>query len=165
MYGQELCLPGDIFEPNPAQNRSEIADRINKATEALSKARHHDAQRRSHVNPSLHTSSHVFLRDDTVKRPFRAPYRGPYKVLKRNEKTYVIEIRKKPVTVSIDCLKPFFLRIFPEQGSKSPSLQSCTITPVEKQKQFSPTPPSTETYITKRGRIVKPVVRFSAGTK
>ena len=51
LYGQELCLPGDIFEPNPTRDSSEITERIKQATEALSKVQHHDTQRRSYIPP------------------------------------------------------------------------------------------------------------------
>jgi len=46
------------------------------------------------------------LRTDAVKRPLERPYKGPYKVLRRGHKTFVIQYGDKEETVSVDRLKP-----------------------------------------------------------
>jgi len=40
---------------------------------------------------------------------FQPPYQGPYRVLKTDEKTYVVETDNKQKTVSMDRLKPAFI--------------------------------------------------------
>ncbi|XP_058790930.1 uncharacterized protein LOC131664081 [Phymastichus coffea] len=58
---------------------------------------------------NLATTSYVFLRYDAVRGPSDPPYDGPYKVLERNDKSFVIDINDKKVRVSIDKLKPAFI--------------------------------------------------------
>ena len=62
----------------------------------------------SPVDPGLLQATHVFLRVDAVRRPLVPPYEGPFPVVSRsdNNKTCVILKRDKPVTVTVDRLKP-----------------------------------------------------------
>lgn len=57
----------------------------------------------------LHSSSHVFVRDDSTRKPLQPPYRGPYKVLNRADKYYTLDINGHKETVSIDHLKSVHL--------------------------------------------------------
>ena len=50
-----------------------------------------------------------FFRNDAVQRPLQQPYSGPYKVLKRLSKTFIIDYRGKRQCVSKDRLKPAYL--------------------------------------------------------
>ena len=107
LYGQELRLPGDVFTPNPSKTPAEISGRVLQATESLNNVTHHDTKRVFHLPPALPKCSHVFVRDDRVKKPFTAPYYGPFKVLDRNDKHYyTLAMRSKPTPISIDRLKP-----------------------------------------------------------
>ena len=58
------------------------------------------------LDPRLQSSSHVFIRVDAVRRPLVAPYEGPFPVLSRTSKTFVVMKNNKPLTVSVDRLKP-----------------------------------------------------------
>lgn len=69
----------------------------------------HHGTHRTYVHPSLNSCSHVFLRTDSVKPPLTPPYTGPHKVITRNDKTFVLEINGKNITVSIDRIKPAFI--------------------------------------------------------
>ena len=60
------------------------------------------------VHPTLTTTTHVFVRRDSVKRPLQCPYDGPYKVLKRTDKFYTLDINGTRDTASIDRLKPAY---------------------------------------------------------
>lgn len=65
--------------------------------------------RHGHTNIYVHPScSHVFLRVDNVRPPLTPPYTGPYAVIERNDKTFVIKNKNNPVTMSLDGLKPAF---------------------------------------------------------
>lgn len=50
-----------------------------------------------------------FLCHDAVKAILHSPFDGPYKVVKRGDKTFVICKHDKNVTVSIDRLNPAFM--------------------------------------------------------
>lgn len=51
----------------------------------------------------------VFLRRNAVRRPLQQPYDGPYKVVQRAKKVYVLDINEKHQAVSTYCLKPAHL--------------------------------------------------------
>ncbi|KAJ0177954.1 hypothetical protein K1T71_006827 [Dendrolimus kikuchii] len=62
------------------------------------------------VFKELSLATHVFLREDAIKHPLQSPYRGPYLVLNRTNdgKVITLDIKGRPVTVSIDRVKPAF---------------------------------------------------------
>ena len=77
---------------------------------------------RSGLPPSLGACPSVFVRVDAVKRPLSRPYLGPFEVLQRSNKTYVLRRAGKPWTVSVDRLKPCFPSVLSApQPSSSPS--------------------------------------------
>jgi len=62
----------------------------------------------------LFKCSKVWLRTDRVRKPLEAPYTGPYNVIRRSEKHFIIEMPNNiHNTVSIDRLKPFKESIIP----------------------------------------------------
>ena len=67
------------------------------------------------IQNELKTCTHVWLRTDRVRKPLEAPYQGPYLVNKITDDTMTLDIRDKPVVVSIDHCKPAVL------SSKVPS--------------------------------------------
>ena len=66
-------------------------------------------QTRTHVSGALASCTHVFVRHDAVRTPLRQPYDGPFKVLRRQDKFYTIDIKGRKDTVSLDRLKPAYL--------------------------------------------------------
>ncbi|CAG4931271.1 unnamed protein product [Parnassius apollo] len=65
-----------------------------------------------HTRPStfifkdLALATHVFLRDDTVRRP-QPPYTGPLAILQRRDKTLTLDVNGRKV--SIDRVKPAYI--------------------------------------------------------
>nr|CDS32283.1 gag pol polyprotein [Hymenolepis microstoma] len=57
----------------------------------------------------LSTCPFTFVRMDTVKKPLQPPYDGPYKVLKRRPKYFILDLNGTKDSVSIDRLKPTHL--------------------------------------------------------
>ena len=113
LYGSPLRLPGDVVLvgqsaiPPPA---SEFASQLQSTMRRSSPmpVLHHGSPASSRVDAGLASASHAFLRVDAVKRPLVPPYEGPFQILERsqNNKTFVILRRDKPVTVTVDRLKP-----------------------------------------------------------
>ncbi|KAK2578806.1 hypothetical protein KPH14_012835 [Odynerus spinipes] len=59
------------------------------------------------VHKTLHTCTHVFLREDAVQKPLDQPYSGPYQVLERlSDRVFKIATNGKEVTVPTERLKP-----------------------------------------------------------
>ena len=61
------------------------------------------------VFKDLVMSSHVFIRNDGIKRPMEQPYSGPYRVMCRSDKWFTVRVSGRDKTVSIDRLKPAFV--------------------------------------------------------
>ena len=59
----------------------------------------------TYVPKDLFESSYVSIRDDRVRKPLQQPYKGPFKVLKCNEKFFTVDIGGKRNQVSVDRLK------------------------------------------------------------
>lgn len=62
-----------------------------------------------YVPPSLAHTTHVFIRNDTVKPAMKQPYDGPFLVIDRKAKFFIVRRRGRDDKVSIDRLKPAFI--------------------------------------------------------
>jgi hypothetical protein len=101
------------------------------------------------VSGDLSTCSHVFLRRDGVKKSLKPPYEGPFPVLKRSEKNFVIKVGERVTTVNIDRVKPAFLC----SGDELSSPGETTVTPEVPPLQMEA--PVKEGITTRSGRRVK----------
>lgn len=155
LYGEPLRLPGELVMPTGHKdNQLDYVAQLRRKMAALSPvpaSRH--SQPATFIFKDLPTATHVFLRDDTVRRPLQPPYTGPYKVLIRRDKTLTLDINGRESTVSIDRVKPAYVddseqlpvttaQPAPMFTSSSPSLT----TPVE---------PSPAPITTRSGRRVR----------
>ena len=95
IYQQALNLPGNVVDVGPS----------NTVPVQPSTVKHHQ-QQKSFVPPGLETCKSVWLRNDRTHRSLDPPYTGPYPVLSRHAKYYVIKIFGSNQTVSLDRLKP-----------------------------------------------------------
>jgi len=100
-----------------------------------------------HFPKDMATCQFVWLRLDRIRKPLEAPYQGPFKVLERRGSTYIIEDRGKPVSVSIERLKP--AKLPPKESETNPVPSSQTkieaSTPQEQGDSETRTHPVTET--------------------
>jgi cleavage and polyadenylation specificity factor subunit 1 len=138
VYGSALRLPGEYFvssnkNQSPQQFIAVLRDQI-KRLRPEPVVRH--GRTSCFISNDLIKSSHVFLRLDRVRRALEQPYVGPYKVISRCDKVYKVDVDGKPVSVSIDRLKPAFI---------TPTSSADPTSPVK----------------TRFGRISRPVVRFN----
>lgn len=110
VYGQPLRLPGQFFRSsNPPTSHPEYLKMLRRHFDALrptNTANHSKTQ--VFIHKDLSTSSHVFVRQDLVRKPLEQPYKGPYQVLKRTDKFFTLQIGNKPQNVTIERLKPCF---------------------------------------------------------
>ena len=72
-------------------------------------ANKHPISKTIFVHPDLNSCSHVFIRNDFVRKSLQPPYDGPYRVIERKAKVHIIQKNDKSVHVSIDRLKPAYL--------------------------------------------------------
>ncbi|XP_029643301.1 uncharacterized protein LOC115217689 [Octopus sinensis] len=97
VYGTALTLPGQMMEPVSSQDFPDLAQYVHRLRTSM-----------SHLSPAgprqQNVVSHVpkYINTWTQLRP---PYSGPYKVIKREPKYFILDIGGKRNTVSIDRLK------------------------------------------------------------
>ena len=113
VYGTTLRLPGELIS-NSAEtlDPATFAGILQKNMRSLQPTPNRTNKT---ANPFIHKdlakSTHVFIRNDTVRKPLTPPYNGPFKVIKHNaNKTYIIDINGRHDSVSIDRLKPAYLK-------------------------------------------------------
>ena len=120
--------------------------------------------RKIFIPQTLATASHVFVRHDAASPPLTPPYDGPYRVLKRHEHFYEVELPRGPKAISIERLKPAFLL----QPNTDTDKEAANITPPEipqrpaTKNTTAPAPATAppQPYVTRSGRISKQRVRF-----
>lgn len=177
LYGEPLRLPGELLVASPdAKIVEDQADFVVQLRHKMSQIRPIPASRHSEpasfIFRDLSTASHVFLRDDSVRRALQPPYTGPYEVVERasDGKTLTIVIKGKKVTVSVDRVKPAFVEhpllqhVPPDSLTKTPSAQPEPAPTQQKLAARKPalstpaafSPPSVkEPYTTRSGRRVR----------
>lgn len=69
----------------------------------------HHSTPRTFISKNLQHSTHVFVRNDSIRPSLTHPYDGPYLVLKRFDKFFTILIRGRQSNISVDRLKPAFI--------------------------------------------------------
>ncbi|XP_026324450.1 uncharacterized protein LOC113233542 [Hyposmocoma kahamanoa] len=153
-FGRNLRLPGDFFVESPCDVTmdhnyvTKIKESIN-ALKPSSSLPPHNNKRAIFVHPALRDCQQVFLRVDAVKKPLQPPYDGPYRVLRKKDKVFVLQLPDRQATVSIDRLKPAFT-------PADCTTDTVTAPAITK----APQSPARETT-TRSGRAVRPPVRFA----
>lgn len=145
VYGQTLRLPGELFTAPPLEVSQ--PDFISKLQAAFSKVRpvsskwHSD--RPIYIPKNLDSCSHVFVRVDAVRRSLQPPYDGPFLVIKRRAKVFLVDVKGTQKWISLDRLKPAYLPSEEEHPSQSFSSPE----------SFSS--PQSRSYTTRYGRTIR----------
>ena len=111
VFGTTLRLPGQFVDPDsntPELDPADYVDRLKASMRHLRPTAPRHQQRPVHVPKDLTTCTHVFLRHDGVRSPLQPPYDGPYRVVSRADKHFIIDINGRTDTVCLDRLKPAY---------------------------------------------------------
>ena len=114
VYGTTLRLPGEFFTSSSTPSLLDPPTYVSKLRthmQHIQPSQPRPSRRSSHVSKALATTTHVFIRRDAVRKPLQPPYDGPYKVLKRTDKHFTVDINGQKDTVSVDRLKVAHLDI------------------------------------------------------
>ncbi|GBL98804.1 hypothetical protein AVEN_8679-1 [Araneus ventricosus] len=110
VHGSNLRSSGQFLKDNSVKTEpSDFLDLLQQHFRGLRLAAassHSSAQ--IFVYKELVNCSHLFVRRDAVRRPLQQPYDGPFQVLQKKEKVYKIQVKDKPIWISINGLKPVF---------------------------------------------------------
>lgn len=111
VYGEALRLPGDFFVPPPASlSPAELLVKMhNRLAELCPTPAAHHTGRSFFVHPALHKATHCFVRVDAVRPSMSPPYTGPFRVIERGDKTFVLEVKGVPKAFTIDRLKAAYV--------------------------------------------------------
>lgn len=112
LYGKTLRLPPDFFiDTQPPNNENEFVTQLRTSMKKIkpTTASRHSNNIKFYVQPELNNASHVFIRNDTVRSSLQHPYDGPFKIIKRDNKHFKININGRSSNISIDRLKAAFL--------------------------------------------------------
>ena len=153
VYGTTLRLPGEFFSNSPnitSEPASYVAQLKGSMQQLQASPVREQSPRKVYIHKDLPTSTHVFVRHDAVRKPLQPPYDGPYRVLKRADKHYTLEIGNRQEVVSLDRLKPAYMECdhAPDIGIDAPTQATNQST------KFPVT-------VTRSGRQVRRPVRFS----
>lgn len=120
LYGTPLRLPGDFLEDLPiTPGASDFASTIKAAMSSFKTApTRTPSVRPSYSNPELQKTPFVFVRHNAVKPPLSPQYDGPYKVLQRHKKFFIIQKNGVSDSVSIDRLKAAYIEPEPSPEPK-----------------------------------------------
>ena len=167
VYGSALHLPGEFLAPPEAVSpvpSTSFVDRLRRVI-AVNRpppaVHHHPLGPRPSIPSSLADVSHVFVRVDAVRRPLTRPYAGPYEVLSRTPKTFVLSKAGAPWTVSVDRLKPAWGLDSRSATTPFSSARTRPDTSAPPSSDSVDSPPAPTPVISRSGRVVRPPARFS----
>ena len=112
VYGQPLVVPGEFFpyDSTADQSHAESLRRIVRDLAPCRPSKQHQ-HTTTYVPAELKSSDYVFIREVAHKPPLSNPYRGPYRVLARTDKSYRVQLDNREDWISIDRLKPAYLDV------------------------------------------------------
>ena len=122
-FGTTLRLPAELITPSPenaSTNKTNYAERLVQHMAKLRPTPTRPHIRPSYIQKDLANCEFVFVRDDSVRRSLQSPYLGPYKVVTRKDKFYVLRMNGKKEIVSIDRLKAAHLDPAPTTTAQTP---------------------------------------------
>ncbi|UYV80191.1 hypothetical protein LAZ67_18001967 [Cordylochernes scorpioides] len=151
VFGTTLNLPADLLTNSEFKN----SDPSNFATQLknyMSRIRPQPTRQTNQNNifshKDLDTSSHVFIRKYFVKRALSPPYEGPFPVVSRSSKTFIVKINDQDKVISVNRLKPAFIE------NTSQSFHDSSILPPMPY-SAEETTPKTSSYTTRYGRHIR----------
>lgn len=113
VYGEPIRLPGEFIAPSTNHIMEDPTTLITRLRTSLANLTPKPASWHRngpfYIPHDLKDATHVFLRQDHVRRPLEPPYSGPHKILDRNPKYYKIDVAGKTVKATVDRLKPAYL--------------------------------------------------------
>jgi hypothetical protein len=125
VYGESLRVPGELLVPSaPKVETSAFIQQFRRHMDQLRPTpTARQASPATFVHKDLRDSTHVFLRQDAIRRALEPPYSGPHKVIARMEKTLKIDVRGRQVTVSADRVKTAYILEGTQHDTGSPPAQ------------------------------------------
>ncbi|KAH9587093.1 hypothetical protein MS3_00004959 [Schistosoma haematobium] len=116
VYGTTLRLPGEFVGPSSSSMYMHLTTYTNRLTNAMRSVKHVSTRPQSidvFFQPDLRYCTHVFVRRDSHRHPLEPAYEGPFKVVQREPKHYIIGKNGNNDSISIDRLRAVYLEGHP----------------------------------------------------
>lgn len=110
VYGSTLRFPGEFFDTeDPPTDPQVFVEKLRTHMRQLrAQPTAHHIKPRPFIHKDLQTCSHVFVREDAIKKPLDAPY-GPFKIIERiTDRLFTIDIKGWATNISTERLKPAY---------------------------------------------------------
>ncbi|XP_057335437.1 uncharacterized protein LOC130674185 [Microplitis mediator] len=109
VYGEPIRLPGELLTPTKKTTPHDIVNTLKRHFNLLAPAEmSHHGKHSAFCFRNLSICSHVLVRNDQIKPSFSPPYKGPYRVITRHDKYFIVEYRGLQIVIPIDRLKPVY---------------------------------------------------------
>ncbi|VDP37228.1 unnamed protein product [Schistosoma margrebowiei] len=111
-HSPRRSISREFVDPTSSSMNMDITSYTNRLTNAMRSVKPAYTRPQStdvFVQPDLQYSTHVFVRRDAYRRPFKSAYEGPFKVLQRESKYYIVDKNGTNDSISIDRLKAAYL--------------------------------------------------------
>ncbi|XP_057333561.1 uncharacterized protein LOC130672821 [Microplitis mediator] len=106
VYGEPIRLPGELLTPSNKTTPHDIVNTLKRHFNSLAPAKMSRHGKHSiYCFRNLSTCSHVLVRNDQVGLSFSPPYEGPYRVITRHDKYFIVDFRGRQIAISVDRLK------------------------------------------------------------
>ena len=148
VYGQSLRLPQEFSSAtlaNNLMNRSQLVTKLRDFVKNLQPPSPREHQGKFFIDKNLNNSKRVFIRNDHLQQPLSPRFSGPYDVVSRHEKYFIVSLDGKNKSVSIDRLKAC-REDFPPPLANPPVESNPSLVQ--------------ETYRTRKGRVIRKPFRF-----
>ena len=131
VFGGKLRLPGEFFVAQEREDKTfPTREFVKSLAQRVASFRYHPPRktnRSSHLDSALFNPqvTHVFVKDDVRRHSLQPAYRGPYLILERCRKFFVLDYGTHHDRVSIDRIKP---AIFSMTSLNQESENACPLT-------------------------------------
>jgi hypothetical protein len=109
VYGTTLRIPGEFLQPLNARTLQPDSAFLKNLQDTMRTVKptvpEYHGMRQTYVSPQLSATGYVYVRHDAHRHPLQRPYDGPYRILECRDKYFVLDVKGKEETVSIDRLK------------------------------------------------------------
>jgi Integrase core domain len=108
-FGIQLTLPGELLGA-PAMAAETLAERLQSdmsGFQPIPLRQRSYAEVAAELPGQLMAADYVYIRRGGMLPPLACKYEGPYKVLSKSEKFFVVQVGSKEDSVSVDRLKPY----------------------------------------------------------
>lgn len=169
VYGETLRLP-EQFLNRVSEKEVGVSNFVKELRRHFEKVQPTEATQHGKQHPfvfkELKTTEQVFVRHEGPRAQLQMPYDGPFPVIRRGEKTFVVHVHGKDQMISIDRLKPAYI-ITEYQPNKTGPMEMTSDANNEREspRQTEETQPAGERTQTRSGRKVRFPDRYQAGER